>query len=110
MPVAAKIAAHRRQRVHDVHRSGPKPWHAGEARAGQHEIVDRRLVRPRPALAIGGDRAADEARIDTLQPRPIHEVLQWRAGCKVLNEDIRARYEPQELCCWPAILHLMSAR
>ena len=52
-----------------MHRRGPKPWHAREETcAGQHKIIDRRLFLPRPALAIGGDRAADEARIDALQP------------------------------------------
>src|SRR5262245_27586502 len=85
----------------DMHRCRTEPRHAREeARARQHEVLDRRLVLPGPALAIGGDRATDEAWIDTLQSAPLHKTLQGRAGRKVLNEDVGAGKEAQELCRW----------
>ena len=43
---------------------------------------------------------ADEARIEALQPGPIHEALQRRAGCEVLDRDVGAGNEAQELCRW----------
>ena len=54
--------------MHDMHGRGPETRHARQqADAGQHQILDRRLVLVGAVLAVGGDRAGDEPRIEALQ-------------------------------------------
>src|SRR5581483_11043224 len=62
-----------------------------------NQVVDGRLVLPGPVLAVGGDRAGDEPRVDGLEPRPGNEPLQRRARREILHEHVGARHEPEEL-------------
>ena len=69
------------QRMHHVHRPGSVPRHGfQDAHARHDQIVHRRLVLEWPSLAVGGDGAVNQSRIERGEPIGAHQVLLARRG------------------------------
>ena len=92
MPCAARIAAPRWGGVHDVHWRWTKTRLAPQNTHPCHDqVINRWFVLQRTMLAIGGDGAVDQTRIEGREPVEGHDRLVTGGGGKVLTSTSAAR-------------------
>jgi hypothetical protein len=60
------------------------------AHARQDKIIDRWFVFQWPAFTETRDRATDQAWVEAFEPRGFDQGLSGRAGCEIIDQDIRA--------------------
>ena len=79
------------QRMHHVHRAGTVPRHGfQDAHARHDQLVLRRLVLEWTSLAVGGDGAVNQSRIERGEPVGAHQGLLARRGREVFKNNIGA--------------------